>query len=290
LKCYIDAGNTRIKWQLGVKAQTQQQPWPQTDAMLAAWADSLSSGRACAIQRIIIASVVPQDRQAQLAQALTTRYPDVPVLWLVSRARCCGVRLGYLDVSQFGVDRYCALIAARHRFPQQALIAINAGTAVTVDYLQADGRHEGGVIMPSVAAMTAGLNALAPHLAPFWHQKPQMATVGHSTEIGLATNTAGALQLGSRWMLASALAQIISALNEAAWSASAQGCAPLIVVSGGGASELLPLLDPAAISVPDLVLEGIRLAARQSQPSGLSQTAKKTGKATKELPSKDNSD
>lgn len=290
MKCYIDAGNTRIKWQIGVKAPTEQQPWPQTDALLAAWADSLSSAGARTIQRFIVASVVPQDRQAQLAMALTARYPQVPVLWLVSRARCCGVRLGYRDVSQFGVDRFCALVAARHRFPQQALIVINAGTAVTVDYLKADGRHEGGIIMPSVAAMTAGLNALAPHLAPFWHQNPQLATVGHSAEVGLATNTAGALQLGSRWMLASALAQIISALNAAASCASAQEHPPMSVVSGGGASELLPLLDATAISVPDLVLEGIRLAARQSQPAELKQTAKRTAKLTKGLPSKVNSD
>jgi type III pantothenate kinase len=290
LKCYIDAGNTRIKWQVGVKAQTQQQSWPKSEAMLVAWAASLNPAGGGVIERFIIASVVPQDRQAQLAQALTTRYPDVIVQWIVSRARCCGVQLGYPDVSQFGVDRFCALAAARRRFPRQALIVINAGTAVTVDYLKADGRHEGGVIMPSLAAMTAGLNQLAPHLAPFWHQKPQMAAVGHSAELGLATNTAGALQLGSRWMLASALAQIIIALSEGALSASEQESPPVIVVSGGGAVELLPLLDLKVISVPDLVLEGIRIAARQPQPSGLKKTAKKAGNATKELPSKDNSD
>lgn len=289
MKCYIDAGNTRIKWQVGVKAQTQQQPWPQSDALLAAWAERLNPARGGGIARFIVASVVPPERQAQLAQALAAQYPDVPVQWMVSRGRCCGVQLGYPDVAQFGVDRFCALVAARHRFARQALIVINAGTAVTVDYLQAGGRHEGGVIMPSIAAMTAGLNALAPHLAPFWHQKPQIAAVGHSAELGLATNTAGALQLGVRWMQASALVQIINALSESAVSVHNPE-PPVIIVSGGGASELLPLLDPAAISVPDLVLEGIRLAARQPQLSKSKKTAKKTVSATKELPSQDNSD
>jgi len=290
LKCYIDAGNTRIKWQVGVKAQTQQQSWPQTAATLAAWVASLKPAGGGVIERFIIASVVPQDRQAQLAQALATQYPDVMVQWIVSRARCCGVQFAYADVTQFGVDRFCALAAARQRLPRQDLIVVNAGTAVTLDYLKADGRHDGGVIMPSLAAMTAGLNQLAPHLAPFWQQKPEMATGGSGSGRRLATNTAGALQLGSRWMLASALAQIIEALSEHTEPQSKQQRPPQILVSGGGASELLPLLNPTAISAPDLVLEGIRLAARQPQPAGLSQAAKKTEKATKELPSKDNSD
>jgi type III pantothenate kinase len=275
---------------VGVKAQTQQHAWHQSNTALAAWAASLEPAGGGVIERFIIASVVPQDRQAQLAQALMARYPDVPLQWIVSRARCCGVQLGYSDVTQFGVDRFCALAAARYRFPRQAIIVINAGTAVTVDYLQADGRHEGGVIMPSVAAMTAGLNQLAPHLAPFWDQKPQMATGEHSVGLGLATNTAGALQLGSRWMLASALAQIITALSAGEVPLSAQARLPVIILSGGGAGELLPLLDPGVISVPDLVLEGIRIAARQPQPAGSSKTAKKAEMTTKELPSKDNSD
>ena len=272
MKCYIDAGNTRIKWQLGVKVQTHYQPWPTTARGLKTWAASLNAQRGGVIERFIIASVVPAERQAQLSQALESHYPDAAVQWVVSRARCCGVQIAYPDASQLGVDRFCALAAARQRYPKQNIILINAGTAVTVDYLRADGRHEGGLIMPSIAAITAGLNQLAPHLGVHWDKKPQMAAE-NATSHGLAVNTAGALQLGARWMQVSALTQIIAALSEDGVAQMAPQ--PVLLLSGGGADELQPLLDSRAVNVPDLVLEGVRLAARQAQPSIADSRAKK---------------
>lgn len=255
MKCYIDAGNTRIKWQVGPKGGTQALAWEDRSQWLERLMASVPDGQK--ISRFAIASVAPGSSRQWLAEELAAHFPDATVQWLKSRARCCGVKLAYPEVAQFGVDRFCALVAARQRCPDQAVLVINAGTAITIDYIAASGQHEGGVIMPSLAAMKAGLNQLAPSLSDCWESR----TVGDDSETGLlATNTADALQLGSRWMLVSALNQTLNAMR--AYAAPA----PLAVVIGGGdAAALQPLLDPAAYVAEHLVLEGAKSLSRQQR-------------------------
>ena len=185
MKCYIDAGNTRIKWQIGPKGEARALAWAEKSQWLEQLAASTTKSQA--ISKFVIASVAPEPQRQWLAETLAANYADVPVQWLKSRARCCGVKLAYPEVSQFGVDRFCALIAARHRCPEQAVVVINAGTAITIDYMASSGQHEGGVIMPSLAAMKAGLNQLAPNLSSSWES--QSAEVG--AEKGLAGNQYG---------------------------------------------------------------------------------------------------
>jgi len=255
LKCYIDAGNTRIKWQIGPKGQAQALAWADKTQWLEQLAASAANGQV--ISKFVIASVAPEPLRQWLLETLAEHFAEVPVQWLKSRARCCGVKLAYPEVSQFGVDRFCALIAARQHSQKQAVVVINAGTAVTIDYLAASGQHEGGIIMPSLAAMKAGLNQLAPNLSDCWEQ-PSTGT-GSGTGL-LATNTADALQLGSRWMMVSALSQTLAAMKAHA------GASPLAVVVGGGdAGTLQPLLDPAAQVVEYLVLEGVKNLSRQQR-------------------------
>ena len=252
MKCYIDAGNTRIKWQIGPKGKPKGLAWAEKSQWPEQLTASVGKGP---ISKFVIASVASESLRQWLAETLVANYADVPVQWLKSRARCCGVKLAYPEVAQFGVDRFCALVAARHRCPDQAVVVINAGTAITIDYMAPTGQHEGGLIMPSLAAMKAGLNQLAPNLSNSWEKKS--SEVGEKTG-WLATNTADALQLGSRWMLVSALSQTLGAMKAHA--------APLplaVVIGGGDAIALHGLLDPAAQVVEHLVLEGVKILARQ---------------------------
>lgn len=208
-----------------------------------------------AVSKFVIASVAPDQMRQWLASVLADHYADVPVDWLESRARCCGVKLAYSDPSQFGVDRFCALIAARQRCPDQAVVVVNAGTAVTVDYLAASGQHEGGVIMPSLAAMKAGLNQLAPSLRDSWSLPPVKK---RKRARWLASNTAEALQLGCHWMLVSALDEMLDAMSA---QASPQPVA--LIMGGGDAAQLATLLGSDVQLVEHLVLEGMKELSRR---------------------------
>jgi type III pantothenate kinase len=253
VKCYIDAGNTRIKWQIGPKGKPKALPWAEKSQ----WLEQLTVpvGKCPAISKFVIASVASESLRQWLAETLVANYADVPAQWLKSRARCCGVKLAYPEVAQFGVDRFCALVAARHRCPDQAVVVINAGTAITIDYMAPTGQHEGGLIMPSLAAMKAGLNALAPNLSDRWESNE--SHVGAQTA-WLANNTADALQLGRQWMLVSALSQTINAMR-----AHAAPCSLAVVVGGGDAMAVQAMIDPAAHVTENLVLEGVKILARQ---------------------------
>lgn len=264
MKCYVDAGNSRIKWQIGPKGPVHALDWSEA----ADWAAAVlqtAQAEGVVIRRFTIAAVAAPERCAHMLSQLAGIYPEAPIQWLKSRARCCGIRLGYPDPSQFGVDRFCALVAARGRHPDQAVLVINAGTAVTLDYMNPAGEHAGGVIMPSVHAMQVGLTALAPNLGPYFSKDAPRPSSGRKKtpprDVGyLAIDTHSALVLGCRWMMAAAVNQMAAALREDAATPHFQ-----VLIGGGGGGDLRPLLDVAATHAPNLVLEGIVRAARQQR-------------------------
>jgi len=79
-----------------------------------------------------------------------------PIRWLVAEAQCCGVTNGYDEPERLGADRWAALIAAHHLHHGAALV-VCCGTATTVDWLEADGRFRGGLILPGLTTMRESL-------------------------------------------------------------------------------------------------------------------------------------
>jgi len=67
------------------------------------------------------------------------------------------VRIQYAEPERFGIDRFAALVAARMEFMDQALVVVDAGTAITVDVLDVEGLHQGGMIMPGVRLLGSSL-------------------------------------------------------------------------------------------------------------------------------------
>src|SRR5436190_10115346 len=101
-----------------------------------------------------------------------------------SQAEQLGVANGYRDPAQLGSDRWAALIAANRVGPGHKLV-VNAGTALTIDALTAEGRFLGGVIVPGPALMrhsldrgTAGLRLTEGACAEFPQSTPDAITSG----------------------------------------------------------------------------------------------------------------
>lgn len=68
---------------------------------------------------------------------------------------------GYQIVENLGVDRWLALIAARHTYSENTLIVVDAGTAITVDVCINE-QHEGGWIAPGLSLMQKSIIDKAP--------------------------------------------------------------------------------------------------------------------------------
>ena len=161
-----------------------------------------------------------------------------------TRAEALGVRIAYPNPQQLGVDRFLALLAA-HQTKKSALI-VSVGSALTVDVLQANGQHHGGMI---TATETIIHNAMENRFVNFRNLS--------GSPVGFSDNTADALASGARYM--------VLGIIEKTWREASQllnePALPLLI-TGGDAEALLPYLPDNVVYRPMLVLEGLALLAR----------------------------
>lgn len=131
----VDAGNTRLKWQLREGGEIQA-------AGFAGYDDRLTETLPAA-DKVVVASVAASGRAEALfaAAGMDTVILDHCLTDYPHFQHC------YADPARLGVDRWLAMLGAR-RAEAGALIVIDAGTALTVDWLSAADVHEGGFILP----------------------------------------------------------------------------------------------------------------------------------------------
>jgi type III pantothenate kinase len=165
-----------------------------------------------------------------------------------------GITVGYLEPWRLGVDRYAAAVGAHHLFPGVPVWIVGVGTAMTLDLVTAKGRHEGGVIVPGPGLMVETLLTRTAGIR-------RRAQGGRSGSGGLlARSTRAAVHQGARF---AAAALIDRAVAEAK---TLLGKSPFVVITGGGAAVLRPLLHSPAAGVPDLVLKGLAVLAQAPKP------------------------
>lgn len=232
----IDAGNTRVKWGL-----FRDGAWQDEGALEHAQVGELAAVAAARpdISRVFGSNVAGGRVADAIAQALHGRAPAPE--WLRSSAACCGVRNAYDNPGQLGTDRWAALIGARALHPAACLV-INAGTATTVDLLDADGLFRGGLILPGEHLMRRSLARDTAQL-PFAEGRFAAAP----------RNTADAIVSGCLNAQAGAVERMF---RHIAGEPQA-----LCLLSGGGAEALAGLLDIPCRRVDNLVLKGLAVAA-----------------------------
>jgi len=134
-------------------------------------------------------------------------------------------------------------------------VVVDIGTAITVDWLSAEGVFSGGAILP-------GLDMAARALHEFTDLLPQVSLEGCSEAppvIGMATEPA--IRSGLFW-------GTLGAIRELLRQMSCQGPPPPQVFLTGGAGQLLaPHLGPDVQYLPHLTLAGIALAAQAAKHS-----------------------
>ncbi|BAN36314.1 pantothenate kinase [Sulfuricella denitrificans skB26] len=234
----VDVGNTRIKWGMHDGNSWLSQGWIETSDVAGlgdVWRGLIAP------DRIVASNVAGPQVAMQIEEAC--KGWSAKMQWVVSVENQCGVSNGYEIPAQLGSDRWAALIAARAIAPEGCVV-VNAGTAMTVDALTADGVFMGGLIVPGVATM---LRALSERTAAIEEGG------GHYKDI--PKNTPDAVYSGA-----------LSAMVGAVWHMNALLAgeirrAPTCLLSGGDAQLLLPLLSGKTRMVDNLVLDGlIRIA------------------------------
>lgn len=257
----FDIGNSTLKW-AWLEEETpstlnmgEQIPWPgQSDHVIDSLKKCFSADRLRQAQ-CHVANVGPRPALYPLLKALENlcgRYPRLHF----SEPACCGVRNGYQDFSQLGVDRWLGLIAARRMSKRSQVMIVDAGTALTIDLLDGS-QHMGGLITPGTDMMTRCLQHNTANLAHALRQQMPSSTSG--TE-GLGRTTQEAITAGVHYMTAAYLQTLHADLQARFQSA------PSVILTGGQASFLQTLLRlPHTRHVPNLVLEGLADAVRQTK-------------------------
>ncbi len=204
-------------------------------------ASSLQSGALCVVSSVCPAADAPLTacwKEASLGGEPRFFGRDLPVP-IPTLAR---------EPAAIGTDRLLSALGARETVGAPCIV-IGAGTAITVDLVDSEGRFAGGAIGPGYGLSARALHkgtACLPLVEP---RVPERA-------VGL--ETAQAIRSGIHCFCKGGVCALIEQLRRDA------GLGELpVVVTGGDAHLLLPLPVSAPVqSAPDLIFRGIEAALR----------------------------
>ncbi|GGP27687.1 type III pantothenate kinase [Silvimonas amylolytica] len=241
----LDLGNTRLKW---VQAHARRD-WRDLVEVEAAehttWHQSFYA-LPCP-QRVLACSVGQQHIRDFLDRAVLDVW-GLKIEWLTVTREALGIENRYRVLTQQGPDRWASVLGARSLFPDEALVIANAGTALTVEAVTADGVYLGGSIQPGYRLMKQSLfqgTARLPLADGHVHDYP--------------TSTEDAIESGCISALSGSIEAMFKRLTGRAEE-------PRLVLTGGDAERLSAFITTPHKRVENLVLHGLAALAFSTQP------------------------
>jgi len=234
----LDVGNSRVK---AATAEAGQLGSVTALAHAGDPAAVVAALPAQAPQAIAVANVTGADHGQRLADALQARY-GLAARFARSEAECAGLRVAYAQPERLGVDRWLMMLALWCE-SGRAFGVGGAGTALTYDAVDAQGRHLGGFIAAGLAT----------------HLQAVLGATRFPTQALAASYTGGLGQDTEACVRQGAFLACVGALQR---GAQLQPDAPQ-VLSGGDAALLHAQLPQWSLR-PQLVLEGLLVWAQRS--------------------------
>jgi type III pantothenate kinase len=152
----IDVGNTRIKWQLiGEVYDAEQKSESGSLEDLSAFIKTLNAHE--------IDTLVAAVNQTEALKKLLDQSSFRSIIVAISQSSGLGVYNSYVHPERMGVDRWLAMIAAFNQNKANGLskgiIVVDAGSALTIDVVSVNGKHQGGYIVPGLSMAQQALFA-----------------------------------------------------------------------------------------------------------------------------------
>lgn len=247
MKLLFDIGNTRIKWALldGVTLSEQrafahaQLDAAQLRAQLADVGDD--------VEQVLVANVAGTLLATLITQLSLERWSVTPT-FAATAQQCGAVRNAYAQPQTLGVDRWLALLGAYAMAPRAACI-VDIGTAMTIDAIDDNGKHLGGLIVPGPSLMMDSLMQRTSDIAGFarWrNEHPQQAGVF------FASDTRSCVYQGAQHATAAVIDAALAELSDFIGQTETR-----LLLTGGAGESIVPLLHAPVQLVPDLVLRGL---------------------------------
>jgi len=216
---FIDIGNSAVKWRTHKSEVISQN------------IDTFSLKSLPKADTVWVSAVA----HTNILEAIKTEYTNVKEVH--SLKQLGKLILAYKDSSKFGVDRFLAMLGALEHFPNEHLLIIDVGSAVTFDVINNKGEHQGGLIMP-------GLKALRESFSKFSTNDLALKSTS------LKTNTEEAWQSGTHAML-------ISSINNQIEDYESKHPNGEVLICGGIVKEALSEFPNTINYYDNLVLDGL---------------------------------
>jgi type III pantothenate kinase len=244
----IDVGNTRIKWARMEGGVLQpQSAEPHADWSAHTLVETVLQ-RGARTDRVLVGNV-SGPRMSEVVRAGVVQTWQIEPEFVTSTPMAGGITNAYPQPAKLGVDRWLAMIGA-HALERGAVCIVSAGTAMTIDGIDAKGRHLGGVIVPGPDLMVSSLLTNTSDIA-------QRAQQGSSKDELFADNTLGAIRQGAEQALGALVERAVGVmrrtLNET----------PKLLVTGGASERVEKAMGMPYRAVPNLVLQGLAVLATE---------------------------
>lgn len=199
------------------------------------------------VEKIAVASVVPSFDYS-LRSALI-KYFAIEPFFLKAGVKT-GLKIMFKNPLEIGADRIADAVAVLHLYPHKDSVVVDLGTATTFDIISRDSAYVSGVIIPGIHIAMKALNENTAKLPPVNILKPE-SVIGQST----ITNIQSGLYYGHL----GAMREILLGIAREQFS----GEKPMVIGTGGFAHlfESEGIFDAI---VPDLVLQGLRIALQKN--------------------------
>lgn len=233
LKLIIDLGNSRAKVAgfSGSKIEWMEvieNPTPEKFVSMGIQRFDVSAG--------IISSV------ATSPEEYTALFPDMK--WIILDENTpLPVINNYLSPETLGKDRIAAVAGARSLFPVKDILVIDAGTALTFDFISAGGVYSGGSISPGMSMRFRALNTFT-HRLPLLEASEINYITGRTTTESILSGVINGIRI-----------EIDGIIDEyrLLWPSLN------VILTGGDTKYFEKILKNGIFAFPNLVLTGLNL-------------------------------
>jgi len=216
-RVFVDIGNTNTKWKF------------EGNYFLSS-TDNFEFGKLPECSKIWISNVS--------TRSFKLNNPDVT--YIKSQARYKSLINIYNDPSLLGTDRWLGMIASYEMSQGKGFVLVDIGTAITIDAVNKEGVHQGGLIFPGLDKLRLTFNNF------------QVSSIASISEVGQSTEDA--------WTIGT-LSLIVNSINQKVNKLKLDLPDSLIFITGGGYLQIRDFLEFDHDYNENIVLDGLELYA-----------------------------
>lgn len=238
-KLLFDIGNSRVKWAYCNQGVLESSGSLLTSEITNSTLDD-NFGVQLKLKSVWISNVGGPAVGESIREWFSVNY-SLETQFIGVTQSVCGIDNHYESQDTQGVDRWVAAVGARSVVEQGHVVIIDAGTAVTIDWLSDKNKYQGGAILPGFVLM---------------HDALTSRTAGIKSEVSWAQqiigrSTAECVNSGVSFGLVGAIERIVAQVVERIGSPAS------LLLTGGTASAIAARSDLDFIIEDNLVLLGV---------------------------------